>query len=246
MRKDGVGEMKTIKMSDLKQEDSIIRAIVYGEAGAGKTHLLRDFPKPLLLFDFDQKYEPLIGVEGIDVISYAPSAANPSSYKEIRQKFWQDWREAVKSDYATIAIDSLTNLDGILIRAFMLEAGKTIDAQVTLPIYGDLKGFYQTLFNSSRDIDKHFLVLAHEKFLTNDAGGTIGVRPLITGGMKDEITALFRDTWYLEYKKLGTKETRTLYYKKWNQRTCASTTLRGEGSIGEPTFEKISKEMKGK
>ena len=136
--------MNVTKMTDVKQGDSFIRAILYGEAGAGKTHILRDFPKPLLIFDFDQKLEPLIGVEGIDVISYAPSAGNPNSYKEIRQKFWQDWRDAVKSNYATLVIDSLTNLDSLLIRAFMLEAGKTIDTHPTLPIYGDLKGFYQT------------------------------------------------------------------------------------------------------
>lgn len=237
--------MNVIKMSEVKVGDAPIRAILYGEAGAGKTHLLRGFPKPMLVFDFDQKYEPLAGVEGIDVVSYTVNASNPNSYKEARKQFWQDWRTAVKGEYKTLVIDSLTNLDAILIRAFLLESGKAFDEQVTLPVYGDLKGFYQTLFNSSRSlVDKHFIVLAHEKFLTNDEGGIIGVRPLVTGSTKEEIAALFRDTWYLEYKKLGSKETRTLYYKKWNQRTCASTTLRGEGKIEDPTFEKIQKEMK--
>lgn len=240
--------MEVVKMKDVVVRDAKIRAILYGEAGAGKTHLLRNFPKPLLVFDFDQKYEPLAGVDGIDVISYTPNANNPKSYQELRKKFWQDWREMLKSEYETVAIDSITNLDSLLIRAYLIESGKSVDDKVTLPIFGDVKAFYQTLFNSSRDLTqrKHFLAIAHEKFLINEEGGVIGVRPLITGSMKDELPALFKDTWYLEYKRLGQQETRTLYYSKWNMRTCASTTLRGGGKIENPTFESIKKEMEKK
>jgi phage nucleotide-binding protein len=235
-------------MTEIKRTDSKIRAVIYGEAGAGKTHLLREFPKPMLIFDFDQKYEPLIGAEGIDIVSYTIDTTNPKSALEMKKKFWQDWKDMLKSDYETIVIDSLTNLDSILLQAFMIEAGKAADDKPTLPIYMDIKTFYQTLFNSARELTqrKNFIVLAHEKFHTNDEGGIIGVKPLITGSMKDELSALFRDTWYLEYKKLGQTETRTLYYAKWNFRTCASTTLRGDGKIVSPTYEKIKKEMEKK
>jgi len=54
------------------------------------------------------------------------------------------------------------------------------------------------------------------------------------------------DTWYLDYNKLGEKETRTLYYKKFKMRTCASTTLNGNGKIVDPTFEKIQQVMNKK
>jgi hypothetical protein len=255
MSRVGVGEkevktkkgkiMNVMKMSEQKSSEIFLRAVLYGEAGSGKTHLLREFPKPMLVFDFDQKYDPLIGVEGIDVVSYTVNSGSAMEYKELKQKFWADWREATKSEYATIVIDSLTNLDGFLLKAFMCEAGKKPDDKLTLPIFGDLRGFYQTLFNSARSLSqsKHVIILAHEKLHTNDEGGTIAVKPLVTGSMKDELSSLFKDTWYLEYDKVGKKERRTLHYQKYKLRTCASTTLRGEGRIENPTFEKIKQEI---
>lgn len=237
-----------LELGKTERKEIFLRVVLYGEAGAGKTHLLREFPKPMIIYDFDQKFEPLIGIEGIEVRSYTVTDPSPGDYDRLRKEFWQDWRDDQKKDYATRVVDSLTNLDNLLIKAFMESNQKPADGKVTLPIFGDLKNFYSTLFNSMRGLAQksHVIVIAHEKFHTNDEGNVLAIKPLITGGMKDEITALFKDTWYLEYKNSGGKEERILHYKKFQKRVCASTTLRGEGMIVNPTFEKIRQETLNK
>ena len=78
--------MKTIEMGTATLQEQPIRAVLYGEAGAGKTHLMREFPKPMIVYDFDGKYEPLIGVEGITVKSF---------YSEERKASKQNWLDFI-------------------------------------------------------------------------------------------------------------------------------------------------------
>lgn len=241
--------MKAIDVSNMKIQEQPVRAVLYGEAGGGKTHLLRDFPKPLLLYDFDGKYEPLIGVEGIHIKSYV--VTEKKDCKKQWLEFWNDWKKDKKDPFwATIAMDSLTSLDSILWTACIQIAGYDPDNKSTyerflLPLYGDLRGAYDTLFSSMRSCkDKNVLVLAHENFRTNDSGTLISISPLMSGGMKDMICAIFKDTWYLEVVGEGEKIKRKLHYKKFKMRTCSSVMMNGTGVIEAPTYAKIVAEFR--
>lgn len=240
--------MKTIEMGTATLQEQPIRAVLYGEAGAGKTHLMREFPKPMIVYDFDGKYEPLIGVDGITVKSFY--SAEKSDSKKAWLDFWAEYKKDKKDDTTqTLVIDSLTSLDYLLWNACIMMAGKNPDNKdsyksFTLPLYGDLKNTYETLFGSFRAGEKHIIVLAHELKDKNDDGILMSVSPLCSGSMKDKICAIFKDTWYLEVKGEGKNMKRILHYKKFKLRTCTSVLMNGEGSILEPTYEKILAEYR--
>lgn len=238
--------MKTLDMKDTKIEDSPLRAMVYGEAGSGKTHLLREMPRPLLLMDFDAKYEPLMGQEGIEVVSYYSSV--PSDAQKNIIQFWRDWREAkVDPKWKSIAIDSLTSLDRMLERFVVMNSGKgkEADARATIQEYGDIKSWYKTFFSSICSCqDKNIIVLAHEQFKEDEDSGIISIRPKVTGKIGEDIASMFKDTWFLESKDEAGKLKRILHYQKYKKYVCATTTLAGTGMIENPTYEKIMRERK--
>jgi phage nucleotide-binding protein len=238
--------MQTIDLGKLKKEEQPIHCIIYGEAGCGKTHLLRDFPKPMLVMDFDAKYEPLLGVDGIFVKGYYMDKADDA--KVIIPQFWRDWREA-KADpqWRTIAIDSVTALDRILERYTVAMSGKGKESgeRATIQEYGDMKRWYSTFFPSLRSaVGKNVVVLAHEQSKEDD-GVLVSIRPYITGKMGDVLASIFQHTFHMEHIT-GSQERRVLHYKKHKKYVCSSSILsEGSGVIDNPTYEKLLEVMKG-
>jgi len=163
--------MEIKSLTTAKIEESPWKAILYGSAGSGKTHLMREFPKPLLLMDFDDKHEPLIGVEGIDVVSYFTT--EPKESPKIFRTFWTDLKSLKKdTKYQTIVIDSLTALDRVLVRAAVIEGGRGEFARAEIQHYGDVKNWYTTIFQAIRGLQgKNVIVIAHEdNKIASDSG----------------------------------------------------------------------------
>ncbi len=236
--------MQTLDLSKLSRAESKLRLLLYGEAGSGKTSFLKDLPRPLLVMDWDGKYDPLLGQSGIEVVSYYSAEAGDAV--KLIPKFWKDWMEAKKDPkWASIAVDSLTALDRSLERYVVMNSGKGKGAsdRATIQEYGDMKLWYKTWLNSLCSCsDKHVVVLAHEEFNKDSESEVISIRPKITGRIAEDIASIFRDTWFLEIKTLSTGNQRVLHYQKYKKYICASVTLAGKGSIEDPTWDKIQKE----
>lgn len=235
--------METIDLSKQKRTDTPLRAIIYGEAGSGKTHLLRSFPKPLLLMDWDGKYEPLIGIEGVEVVSYYSSEAKDA--EKLIPKFWRDWQEVKKDPkWNTVVLDSLTSLDRTLERYMVMTSGKSKspDAIATIQEYGAMKLWYKTYLSSLCSVPtKNIVVLAHEDFNKDAESEIVSIRPKVTGKIGEDLSSIFKDTWYLEVKQSAAGIQRVLHYQKYKKYICASVSLEGNGVVEEPTYEKIMK-----
>jgi hypothetical protein len=240
--------MKVIEMKEAKMESQPIRAVMYGEAGAGKTHLMREFPKPMIVYDFDGKYEPLLGCDGITVKSFYIEEKKES--KKAWIEFWREYKADKKDpEIKTMVFDSLTSLDTIVWNAAIMMMGKDPDDKESYksyiqPLYGDLLSTYNTLFNSMKCGGKHCILLAHETFNRNKEGVLQSVSPLVSGSMKEKLCAIFKDTWYLQSIGSGANMRRELHYKKFKLRTCASVMMNGDGVIVDPTYDKIVAEFR--
>ena len=236
--------MDFIDMGNLQDELDYIHCVIYGLAGCGKTHLLRDWPKPLVVMDFDNKLGPLKGVEGIKVIQY--HMGRPEDAKLLIPRIWADFQLLKKDpEVATIAIDTVTALDRMLERYCVLSAGKGKKGtdKATIQEYGDMKSWYRTFFPALRGaVGKNLIVLCHEQEREDDDGKLVCIRPHVTGKMGNELPSIFEHCFHMEYIP-GTNERRILHYKKHGKYVCASSELRGDGRVeilpDENSYDKI-------
>jgi len=218
-----------------------IRLLIYGAAGVGKTHLLRDFPKPMHIFDFDQKLHPLHGVEGVSKTSYALEEATDA--KSLFAKFWKDYKQ-IKSqdDIATIVIDSATSMSTILQFAKMMQSNKPPTAACTQAIYGDIKNWYKTFFHSLKSAHGKIVVMtAHEDYVIEDESKIHSIRPNLIGSIKTDVSSIFTDTLYLDLEvKAKEGAVRTLHFTKYKKHIASSVMFELEPLVN-PTYATLLK-----
>lgn len=238
--------MKKSKAEDMLASE-YFKACIYGLAGTGKTDLLRYLPRPLIMFDFDQKAHPLMGHKDIDIVSYVLENADQAKAKV--PEFWRDLNQVRKeAEYATIVVDSITSLNRMVTRWAMLMAGKEADGKETQPVYGDIKRWYSTFFPAIVGIPANVVVLAHEQTKTTKLGDVINIRPLIAGSMGDELASIFPHNFHLEYIG-GADERWKLHYRGYKKYVSSSSVFSGgsgyiEYRRDEDVYEKLIKAMK--
>jgi phage nucleotide-binding protein len=216
-----------IDLGEVKINEVDLKVVMYGLAGTGKTDLLRYFPRPLKLYDFDNKYHPLIGHKDIHVEQYIMNTNEES--KQIIPKFWRDVQKDKKEGkYATYAFDSITALNRCLERWSVVMSGKGKDPgdRATLQEYGDIKRWYNTFFPSLLNMPGNVVLLAHEQTKSTAKGDVLSIRPLITGSMGDELSSIFPHTFHLEYIP-GANERWRCHYRKHAKYLSSSSVFSG-------------------
>lgn len=230
--------MDIIKMVDQAfDKDSTLRVLVYGAAGTGKTTLYGSFPKPMLVFDFDDKLKPIYGVEGIDVLKYSVEDAGECT--KVFTRFNREWKEAKNLPYKTIVVDSLTSFDTLNLRHFVMQGGAAPDAAATLPVYGGQSGYYSTFLsmatkNMAVTYGKNVIIVAHECYFIDKESGVHRIMPLITGSsIMEKLPSMFEEVWYLTRGEDADK--RFLHYNPYKKAIATSCLLKGgNGEIELP------------
>jgi len=239
-----------VKASEMKiGEGDSIRAVLYGQAGTGKTQLYSSFPKPMWVADWDKKLKPLYGMEGIDITSYAASDLQDAPKEFLR--FKRDWKEVKKGkQYKTIVLDSLTSFDTVNLKYFCSIGKGGLESTPTLPVYQDQGSYYAFFFSELKSITANVILTAHEYFNEDEESGVISIQPLITGRMiLRKLPSMFEEVWYLERrgadKATNQGERFILHWKPWKKAIATSTFLRGSGEMVLPergAYDAIIKE----
>jgi len=249
----GEKEKMTIPGTSLKDAkidpSQPFRCLVHGAPGTRKTTLFGSWPKPMVVFDFDQKLKPLYNLpdkENIHVLTYSPADVGKSSQEYLR--FIKDWNEAKKNpEIKTMVIDGITMLDILVVRHFVIMSGKEPSTKPTIAIYGEQAETYNYFFKYMvNDIsDKWVFVTAHSDIIIDEKLGVVEQRPIITGKkFPPKLPAMFEEVWFTELEEFGGETVGVLYYKKHRRAIATSTTMQGEGKIINPSFDKIMEEIK--
>lgn len=180
--------MSLIKKAHEINVQTKIKALIYGQAGTGKTTLALSAPKPLL-FDFDG---------GVHRVNFA----HLKDAGTVQVSSYQDFLDVINKEdisaFETIVIDTggkcLDYMADYLIKNNP-KLGKT-NGTLTLQGYGERKSEFSALLKKISLMNKHILFVAHRE--TKQDGDDTRYVPLFGGSNYDSLVTELDVVGYME------------------------------------------------
>jgi hypothetical protein len=180
--------MSLIKKANELNIQGKIKALVYGQAGMGKSTFALSSPKPLL-FDFDNgvhrvNYNHLQGVDTVQIENY--------------QNFVDVLEKEDLSGYETFVIDTggkLLDYMGEHIISRNPKMGRA-NGMLTLQGYGERKATFSALIKRISIMNKHIVFVAHRQ--TTQEGDDMRYVPLFGGSNYDSLVTELDLVGYME------------------------------------------------
>jgi phage nucleotide-binding protein len=184
-----------------------IKALIYGQAGSGKTRFCADAPKPFW-FDFESSTETLRHWEDYKDIP----VKKPFDVEEMKR----DVQKAILDpEINTVVIDSITTCLDYYLRQYMARQKRDsyllyeADYKYATQVFTDLFGFLQ-------DAPIHVIVIGHERVIRDiESGNITGIYPDVTPRLQQSITRLVNVVGYMQAEPSQLKgTTRRLYVNR--------------------------------
>jgi hypothetical protein len=162
-----------------------IKALIYGQAGMGKTTLALSAPRPLLL-DFDG---------GVHRVNYGHQADT------VQVKNWQECEDVLKenlSDFDTIIVDTGGKMLDFMADAIIKKNPKMgrANGALTLQGFGERKGMFRQFLRQIMMMNKHIIFVAHRD--TKKNGEDDRFVPMFGGSSYEDLVTELDLVGYLE------------------------------------------------
>lgn len=229
--------------------------LVYGRSGTGKTQFGSTFPRPILFLDINER--------GLDTIR------NQKDIDVLRCKTWDIFEEAFwelkdGTDYKSIVIDQITNLQDLGMAEIRRRANKGPSELFTKKNWGELSGMLKTAIANYKDLvdDYNLCFIAHERIF---GGGeeeddalepSVGARVMPSvGSFMDGAVDAIGSTYIKEtFTGKGSKKVRNVdYCMRIGPHAYYSTKVRRPVEAGplpdfitDPSFTKVTDLISGK
>jgi len=209
-----------------------LKALIYGPAGAGKTHLITTLPKPVLVLDFEGGVTTLINADGCDIVPIASE---------------QDLRDAIamlrqSQRYASVAFDGLSLF--VRRRASELRQSKE---RLTWEDWQKLTSELRAVVLPLVHLPVHLLLTCLPRYLREkdergrEVGPIIGAAPDLTPALTRDLVAACDLVGYLLSPVdplLPTDDRIVLFAPKRPYKALVSKTRLPGYFVAEPSFEK--------
>lgn len=180
--------MSLIRKSYELNVQTKIKALIYGQAGTGKTTLAISSPKPLL-FDFDG---------GVHRVNYA----HMTNVDTVQIESYQNFLDVLNTEdlipYETFVIDTGGKCLDYMAEYIIKNNPKLGKANGTLTLqgYGERKAEFTALVKKVSTMNKHILFVAHRE--TRQDGDDMRYVPLFGGSNYDSLVTELDLVGYLE------------------------------------------------
>jgi phage nucleotide-binding protein len=198
-----------VNFKPVKETPVYVKALIYGQAGAGKTRFCADCPTPYW-FDFESSTETL---RHWPEYNETP-VKKPTNIEDLRK----DIEKIIKDDEAeTIVIDSITTaLDFYLRQRMQSFASKRDKYQPYEADYKYCTNVFSDLFNFLQDAPINVVLVGHERIARDPETGNItGIYPDVTPRLQQNLVRLVNVVAYMEAEPSSQKgTTRKLYLNR--------------------------------
>lgn len=221
-----------LSVTTVKEAPEFKRVLIYGAPGVGKTTFAAQAPNPVIL-DYENSSETLRNTE-YESIPLAGSKKELANYEDVIA--------FIKNNpYDTIIVDSISSMYDTLLMEHMRKANR--DRHIAL--FGDFRKITNVLkdiFYELITVQKHIVLVAHQKELRNEEGRLLEVRPLLPPAAEASIERLINEVFYLEATTNLKGETeRTMYTDSQGKILAKNRTGLSEPKIKNPTWKEIFK-----
>lgn len=205
--------MSTIPLNhytSLDDSRSPVTLLLKGDSGAGKTWKAAHFPRPCF-FNFDGN---LVGLKQLpEAMRKDIKVVNPmldaNNNPIAVTKFWSNFLGKLKvtlndPEVSTVVLDSLSTMADAL-QWQLLGARDPMQKPKGYDFWAYFKNHILALCDEvihHPQLDKHIVVIAHDKVEKDELTGTVSRELSLDGSMKDRLSLHFSDVWEVFTKKL--------------------------------------------
>jgi len=209
-----------------------LKALIYGPAGAGKTHLITTLPKPVLVLDFEGGVTTLINADGCDIVPIVSEQHLRDAIAMLRQS----------QRYASVAFDGLSLF--VRRRASELRQSKE---RLTWEDWQKLTSELRAVVLPLVHLPVHLLLTCLPRYLREkdergrEVGSIIGAAPDLTPALTRDLVAACDLVGYLLSPidpLLPTEDRIVLFAPRRPYRALVSKTRLPGYFVAEPSFEK--------
>lgn len=219
----------------VQDRPEFVKALIYGQAGAGKTRFAADADRPFW-FDFESSTETLRHwPEYVRTPVKKPSG--------IMELFGDIKRAVTDPEIGTIVIDSITTaLDFYMRQEAEARASKRDKYEFWEADYKRATQVFSELFMILQNAPIHVVIIGHERITRDaDTGRITEVFPDITPRLQQSVTRLVNIVAYLEVENSEAKgvTTRKLYVNRTKRVEAKNRLNISETYIENPTWKAV-------
>lgn len=180
---------------DVTVGSEMLKCMVVGKTGSGKSVFASSFPTPGYVFDFDKG---ILTYRGED-FDYDQFPVTAQGWVAFEKKFNEVAKLAAEGKYKTIIFDSASTLTDLAMeRAMSLDPKRSATGGPLWNVhYQMVKNLVEGRMQKLMNIPCNLVLIAHVELVTDqETGAILDARPLMTGQLSTKIPGLFDEVYY--------------------------------------------------